>query len=656
MLVYRRLFFVALIGLALSCTFNPGLNEAKYWPCKSYGNCPEGCECFDGRVCIPQNTDDDPVVCKWCEPGHVDCDGEAGNGCEANLADDPETCGDCLIECPDGWLCEVGACVQGCKTGFVECGGSCVNPQRDPDHCGNCGQACRSSQVCLDGECQGDCGELRDCDGSCTDIKNDPENCGRCGRLCVLPNARPKCELSVCLVDECIHPFGDCDRQVDGCETDLKSSNTNCGSCRNNCGMNSVCLGGDCKCGDYFADCDENPETGCEIRVKTDPMNCGLCGNVCDQPPDDLCEENLLMVHPRLGDCDEYTCWYEPLPTECPFGCESGTCLGDPCEGVSCDQGEICVNGACACGGTGSDCHGEQTCCGTECVYTSVDPEHCGFCFVGCGDNAHCTNSLCYCDDDWGDCNGSLSDGCEINLYESPENCGECGNSCGQDADCISNHCACKQGYGNCDGVWENGCEIDVTTPQNCGTCGSYCYTGEMCCGDFCTDLLQDHLNCGTCGNSCPAGELCCDGGCVDPLDSLTHCGSCFNTCVDGRPCIQGDCGSVGVECDAGNFCDPFQGQRCCNSSAGGMGCNTTNGCTDHMFDCDGPEDCDMGYACCATMETMEATSCVLAGDCPTTFLCNSDLQCEEINPDAGFCCPENIMGIDIFVCMSACP
>jgi hypothetical protein len=94
----------------------------------------------------------------------------------------------------------------------------------------------------------------------------------------------------------------------------------------------------------------------------------------------------------------------------------------------------------------------------------------------------------------------------------------------------------------------------------------------------------------------------------------------------------------------------------CCLSSGGNVECTISNDCTGHMFDCNGPEDCDMGYVCCATMETMETTSCMLAQDCSSTIMCSSDLQCEEHNPDAGKCCPENIMGVDVYVCMSACP
>jgi len=94
----------------------------------------------------------------------------------------------------------------------------------------------------------------------------------------------------------------------------------------------------------------------------------------------------------------------------------------------------------------------------------------------------------------------------------------------------------------------------------------------------------------------------------------------------------------------------------CCYTTGGGMGCNSTNDCTAHMFDCDGPEDCNAGFICCAVMETMEATSCTREQDCPTAQqLCTSDLQCQENNPNTPLCCPESIQGVGIFVCMQEC-
>ena len=138
MLAYRRLFFVALIGLALSCTFNPKM-DPEYWPCKSDGTCPvDVCECLDGRVCIPEGDETDPALCEWCEDGYDNCDTLPANGCEARL-DDPKSCGSCTNICNDGQLCEIGACVDSCREGFSQCGMTCLDTQADPENCGECG-------------------------------------------------------------------------------------------------------------------------------------------------------------------------------------------------------------------------------------------------------------------------------------------------------------------------------------------------------------------------------------------------------------------------------------------------------------------------------------------------------------------------------------
>ncbi|MFT3774517.1 MAG: hypothetical protein QM820_54870 [Minicystis sp.] len=44
-----------------------------------------------------------------CEPGHADCDGHPGNGCEADLQADRNHCGGCVRSC-GGARCENGSC------------------------------------------------------------------------------------------------------------------------------------------------------------------------------------------------------------------------------------------------------------------------------------------------------------------------------------------------------------------------------------------------------------------------------------------------------------------------------------------------------------------------------------------------------------------
>lgn len=79
-----------------------------------------GCE----RVCpTPPNSTPlcDTRVCAYeCFPGFADCDGLAGNGCEAELATNSSHCGGCFNACLDGTTCRGGVCGGGgaaCHTG-----------------------------------------------------------------------------------------------------------------------------------------------------------------------------------------------------------------------------------------------------------------------------------------------------------------------------------------------------------------------------------------------------------------------------------------------------------------------------------------------------------------------------------------------------------
>jgi hypothetical protein len=142
-----------------------------------------------------------------CPAGFGDCDGDPGNGCEADLA-------------------------------------------HDRNHCGSCGLGCSSPDcICAGGQLTTQCGtERADCNGDASDgceidVSTDTKNCGACGKVCTLgfDAFGATCNEGHCkLVCETLH--GDCDdNPATGCET-LLIDNANCGAC----GMVCTCSGGRC--------------------------------------------------------------------------------------------------------------------------------------------------------------------------------------------------------------------------------------------------------------------------------------------------------------------------------------------------------------------------------------------------------------------------
>jgi hypothetical protein len=100
-----------------------------------------------------------------CTAGFADCDGDASNGCEVDLRVSAAHCGLCGNACPtrpntSAPGCRAGRCDATCSTGFGDCDGNpdngCeANLARDPNHCGACGM--RRAEVCdgADSDCDG---------------------------------------------------------------------------------------------------------------------------------------------------------------------------------------------------------------------------------------------------------------------------------------------------------------------------------------------------------------------------------------------------------------------------------------------------------------------------------------------------------------------
>jgi hypothetical protein len=95
-----------------------------------------------------------------CDPGWGDCDGNIGNGCEADLTT-VANCGACGMTCGsqnDSAACTGGHCVLSCNNGFGDCDGNPANGCEanlgsDGANCGTCGHSCGGA-ACTGGACQ----------------------------------------------------------------------------------------------------------------------------------------------------------------------------------------------------------------------------------------------------------------------------------------------------------------------------------------------------------------------------------------------------------------------------------------------------------------------------------------------------------------------
>jgi len=257
------------------------------------------------------------------------------------------------------------------------------------------------------------------------------------------------------------------------CCVDLATDSQNCGACGNVCQAGQTCVAGSCSasCPAGLALCN-----AICTDLQTDRQNCGGCGDAC--PPGLVCDGGACELYCVEGfvECPGPTCVED---TNSPDRCAADPCTDTP---VSCADGQICDGtGNCA-----SSCATGYTDCDGECVDLESDEDHCGVCGTACdGFGELCRDGACACGVAFGDCNADPGDGCETALRENDQHCGACGNACGLNSRCSEGVCACHRGYADCDG--DAGCEtLVIADDENCGACGNVCAAGETCCNGAC--------------------------------------------------------------------------------------------------------------------------------------------------------------------------
>ncbi|MBI5514839.1 MAG: hypothetical protein HY909_13775 [Deltaproteobacteria bacterium] len=134
-----------------------------------------------------------------CREGFGDCDRNAANGCEADTRVTVSHCGRCGNACPAAPNafpgCLGGACVLSCVAGFLDCNGAAgdgceADLRADRRNCGTCGRACAVGP-CVAGVCQCGNGVLdpgeacdegaRNSDAPGSLCRTDCTPCGACG-------------------------------------------------------------------------------------------------------------------------------------------------------------------------------------------------------------------------------------------------------------------------------------------------------------------------------------------------------------------------------------------------------------------------------------------------------------------------------------------
>jgi len=296
-------------------------------------------------------------------------------------------------------------------------GGTCV-PADCSSNCGvgqlvcvNGAQQCNATPAMSDDSCDGnddDCDGQIDEDWQCQDpdgpddIPGTPDDCpcsapGQCGGVEQCQNGAVVCNGEPVGQESCNCEDDDCDGEID--EGSLCGEGATCTNCQCAfqcipgefaCPVGKICVDNFCLADPCFGvTCPEVPGDKQICRPQMGNPSAHECVSACT---DVACSPGQICYLPE-GQCRPDNCLTFPERCEDDENCIAGTCVENTCLGVTCPDGQYCIDGQCVNSCAGVDCPAGQRCRLGVCEDIPCDPP----CPTGefCQDDGRCLSDPC---------------------------------------------------------------------------------------------------------------------------------------------------------------------------------------------------------------------------------------------------------------------